>query len=107
MAETPNLDYIKEIAGGNEEFEKKFLSIIQLEFPKEKEDYQTLLEKGELEESAKVVHKIKHKLGILGLSQGYKMAIQYEEDLEISNTALKKEFDDVLASVESFILKIG
>lgn len=107
MAETPNLDYIKEIAGGNEEFEKKFLSIIQLEFPKEKEDYQTLLEKGELEESAKVVHKIKHKLGILGLSQGYKMAIQYEEDLKISNTALKKEFDDVLASVESFILKIG
>jgi len=106
MAETPNLDYIKEIAGGNEEFEKKFLSIIQLEFPKEKEDYQTLLEKGELEESAKVVHKIKHKLGILGLSHGYKMAIQYEEDLKISNTALKKEFDEILASVESFILKI-
>ena len=39
MTEVPNLNYIKEIAGGNEEFEKKFLSIIQAEFPKEKEDY--------------------------------------------------------------------
>jgi len=106
MAEIPNLDYIKEIAGGNEEFEKKFLSIIQMEFPKEKEDYLRHLTTGELEESAKVVHKIKHKLGILGLSGGYKMAIQYEEDLKIGNTSLREDFDGVLHSVEDFILKI-
>lgn len=107
MAEIPNLDYIKEIAGGNEEFEKKFLSIIQVEFPKEKEDYSNLLNSGELEESAKVVHKIKHKLGILGLSNGYKMAIKYEEDLKIGNTALKEDFEGVLNAVEEFILKIA
>ena len=107
MAEIPNLDYIKEIAGGNEEFEKKFLSIIQVEFPKEKEDYSNLLNSGELEESAKVVHKIKHKLGILGLSNGYKMAIKYEEDLKIGNTALKDDFEGVLNAVEEFILKIA
>lgn len=106
MAETPNLDYIKEIAGGNEEFEKKFLSIIQSEFPKEKEEYLKFLEDGELEESAKVVHKIKHKLGILGLNDGYKMAIKYEEDLKIGNIALKPDFDTVLQSVQDFILKI-
>lgn len=107
MAEIPNLDYIKEISGGNEEFEKKFLSIIQLEFPKEKEDYSNLLSSGQLEESAKVVHKIKHKLGILGLSNGYKMAIRYEEDLKIGNTALKDDFEDILTAVEEFILKIA
>lgn len=106
MAETPNLDYIKEIAGGNEEFEKKFLSIIQVEFPKEREDYRTLLDNGELEESAKVVHKIKHKLGILGLTNGYKMAIKYEEDLKIGNTSLKNDFEDILNAVEEFILKL-
>ena len=107
MAETPNLDYIKEIAGGNEEFEKKFLSIIQVEFPKEKEDYRNLLDNGELEESAKVVHKIKHKLGILGLNNGYKMAIQYEEDLKIGNTALTNDFEGILEAVEEFILKLA
>ena len=45
MAEQPNLDYIKEISGGNEDFEKKFLTIIQTEFPKEKSDYLETLER--------------------------------------------------------------
>jgi hypothetical protein len=107
MAEVPNLNYIKEIAGGNEEFEKKFLSIIQVEFPKEREDYAHLLNTGQLLESAKVVHKIKHKLGILGLSNGYKLAIKYEEDLKIGNTALKDDFEGILNAVEEFILKIA
>ncbi|MBT8186876.1 MAG: Hpt domain-containing protein [Croceitalea sp.] len=107
MAEVPNLNYIKEIAGGNEEFEKKFLSIIQTEFPKEKEDYLSLLENNELEESAKVVHKIKHKLGILGLTNGYKLAIRYEEDLKYGDTKLKDDFMGVLNSVEEFILKLA
>ena len=106
MAEIPNLNYIKEISGGNEEFEKKFLSIIQLEFPKEREDYSNLLKEGQLEESAKVVHKIKHKFGILGLNDGYKIAIRYEEDLKIGNTALKEDFEGVLNTVQEFIVKM-
>ncbi len=107
MTEVPNLNYIREIAGGNEEFEKKFLGIIQTEFPKEKEDYLRHLEDGALEESAKVVHKIKHKLGILGLTEGYKMAVKYEEDLKSGKTALTDEFSGILATVEDFILKIA
>lgn len=107
MAEVPNLNYIKEIAGGNEEFEKKFLSIIQAEFPKEKDDYMSLLENGELEESAKVVHKIKHKLGILGFTNGYKLAIRYEEGLKYGDTKLKDDFMGVLNAVEEFILKLA
>ena len=107
MSEIPNLDYIKEISGGNEDFEKKFLNIIQTEFPKEKEDYIAFLESNELEESAKVVHKIKHKLGILGLTGGYKLAVQYEEDLKYGNTKLQDEFQQILESVEGFILKIA
>ncbi|MGX1928611.1 Hpt domain-containing protein [Flagellimonas sp. 2504JD4-2] len=107
MAEQPNLDYIKEISGGNEDFEKKFLTIIQTEFPKEKSDYLETLESDNLEESAKIVHKIKHKLGILGLTGGYKLAVKYEEDLKYGDTKLKDEFEDILQSVEEFILKIA
>ncbi|MCL6267151.1 Hpt domain-containing protein [Flagellimonas myxillae] len=107
MTERPNLNYIKEISGGNEDFEKKFLTIIQTEFPKEKNDYIENLAANNLEESAKIVHKIKHKLGILGLTGGYKLAIKYEEDLKYGNTRLEKEFQDILKSVEEFILKIA
>ena len=107
MTELPNLDYIREISAGNEEFEKKFLNIIQNEFPKEKNDYLDHLESEDLEESAKIVHKIKHKLGILGLTGGYKLAVKYEEDLKYGNTDLRKEFDQILQTVEEFILKIA
>lgn len=107
MTELPNLNYIKEISGGNQEFEKKFLNIIQNEFPKEKNDYLDRLESEDLEESAKIVHKIKHKLGILGLTGGYKLAVKYEEDLKYGNTDLRREFDQILKTVEEFILKIA
>jgi len=107
MAEAPNLNYIKEIADGNEEFEKKFLSIIQVEFPKEKEDYLKNLSDNQLEESAKVVHKIKHKFGILGLNNGYKLAIKHEEGLKYGDAKLKDDFMGVLRTVEEFILKIA
>lgn len=106
MVETPNLNYIKEIAGGNAEFEKKFLSIIQMEFPEEKEAYLAHLKEGELEECAKVVHKIKHKLGVLGLSKGYQLAIDYEEGLKKGQMELKPDFEKVLEIVEAYILKI-
>ncbi len=106
MTAVPNLNYIKEIAGGNEEFEKKFLAIIQTEFPIEKKDYLQYLETGALEEAAKVVHKIKHKLGILGLTEGYKMAVKYEEELKSGKTELMDTFLGILKTVEDFILKI-
>ncbi len=105
--EHPNLDYIKEISGGNEEFEKKFLTIIQTEFPKEKSEYMENLESENLDESAKIVHKIKHKLGILGLQEGYRLAIKYEEDLKYGDTKLQSQFHEVLQTVEQFILKIA
>ena len=105
--EHPNLDYIKEISGGNEVFEKKFLNIIQTEFPKEKEEYMENLESEKLDESAKIVHKIKHKLGILGLQEGYRLAIKYEEDLKYGDTKLKDEFNEILTSVEEFISNIA
>ena len=105
--EQPNLDYIKEISGGNEEFEKKFLNIIQTEFPKEKEEYMENLESKDLDQSAKVVHKIKHKLGILGLQQGYRLAVKYEEDLKYGDTKLQGQFHEILQTVEQFILKIA
>ena len=107
MAEVPNLKYIKEIAGGNNEFEKKFIAIIQAEFPQEKEDYLRHLENGAWEESAKVVHKMKHKFGILGLTDGYKTAIKYEEDLKKGKTTLMDEFSGILDTVEDFIIKIS
>lgn len=105
MTEIPNLNYIKEVAGGNEEFEQRFLNIIQDEFPREKEEYLNFLENEKLEEAGKIVHKIKHKLGILSMNGSYQMAIQYEEDLKYGDMKLREDFFGVLQTVETFILK--
>ncbi len=104
--EKPNLDYIKEISAGSEEFEQKFIDIIKSEFPKEKSDYLTFFDKGELDESSKVVHKIKHKFGILGMKDSYELAIKYEKDLKAGDTKLKDDFSGVLNMVDEFIVKI-
>ena len=34
--ERPNLNYIKKLSGGDQEFEKKIIDIIKKEFPEEK-----------------------------------------------------------------------
>lgn len=106
MKEQPNLSYIQEIAGGNKEFEKKFIDILQLEFPKEKSSYDEFVSQEEYEEAAKVVHKIKHKLGILSMKEGYQMAIDYEDELKSGNLELKEAFDRVLEAANDFVTKI-
>lgn len=103
----PNLDYIKEIAEGSEEFEQKFIEILKSEFPKEKEEYFHFLVKGEQNEAYKVVHKIKHKFGILGMQNSYELAVKHEEYLKINNTELNNEFANILDVVEDFIVKIA
>ena len=45
MREQPNLNYIKELSGGDKIFEEKFMSIVKTEFPIEKEEYLSCMEK--------------------------------------------------------------
>ncbi len=106
MNEQPNLSYIEEIAGGNKEFEKKFFDILQLEFPKEKESYDEFVSAQDFEEASKVVHKIKHKLGILSMKEGYQLAIAYENELKAGNLELRQNFDELLETVREFIEQI-
>lgn len=105
--EKPNLDYIKEISAGNEDFEEKFIGIIKTEFPKEKEEYFKCLTDHQLDESSKVVHKIKHKFGILGMKDSYEFAIKYEEELKLGNIDSNEEFSSILDQVEKFIVKMN
>lgn len=103
MKERPNLNYIKEIASGNTEFEYRFLEIIYQELPRERRAYNSFVSEQDYEEASRVVHKIKHKLGVLNMPLGYELARQYEEALRDGSPALKPEFDRVLEVAEEFI----
>lgn len=103
MNEIPNLDYIKELSAGDEMFEKKFITIIKEEFPREKETYLENLKNENYRETMDIVHKIKHKINILGLQNGYRLAVRYEEELRYGNPGLQTDFLAILKTMETYI----
>ena len=106
MNEKPNLLYLKEISGGDVEFEEKLLKIVKKELPDEINTYKNFLNENNFKQAAELVHKIKHKISILGLEKSYQVAIDYEEDLKQDNLNLKLEFEEILNSKICFIKTI-
>ena len=106
MEEQPNLLYIKKLAGEDKAFEEKFIAIIKEEFPLEQKEYLSYVESKRYKETSEIVHKLKHKLNILGLEKSYRLAVQYEDDLYNANTKLEKEFKIILKNIEDFIKTI-
>ena len=106
MTEEPNLRYIKDLAASDTAFEKKFIGILQEEFPLEKEEYLQNMKEDKTREAALNVHKLKHKFNILGLEESYKLAVAYEEDLRTGNTVLQSKFLLILETIEVYLKTI-
>lgn len=102
----PNLDYIKQLAGGDRAFEEKFIRILKKEFPLEEAEYLQNISSKNLAEAALNVHKIKHKLSILGLEEDYELAVKHEEALEEGKTEMENDFQRILKKVDEFIKNI-
>jgi len=103
MKEVPNLKYIKELAGDDKAFEQKFIDIVKLEFPEEKQEYINCYTGNKYLSTAEIVHKLKHKFNILGMHEGYRLAVTYEEELKLENTNLHTSFLRVLETIEAYI----
>ena len=103
MRETPNLSYIHELAEGSLEFERKIITIMKKEFLLEKKEFITNYESNNFQEAAENVHKLKHKIGMLGLEKGYKLAIAFEEELNGKNPLLLSKFMLILESMDKFL----
>lgn len=101
--EKPNFSYINSLSGGDKEFEKQLLDVVKIEFPREKNLYSTMLSEKKLSEAGDVVHKIKHKISILGLEKSYDVANTFEDNLKDGNTALQDEFEGILNMITEFL----
>ncbi|XCF05352.1 Hpt domain-containing protein [Tamlana crocina] len=101
--EKPNLTYIESMSGGDKAFEEKLLSIIKTEFPQEKETYYNNLADKNFKETAENVHKLKHKISILGLEKSYKVAVAFENNLLQGNTDLSEEFESILTNITNYL----
>ena len=104
--EQPNLSYIHSMSGGDKAFEQKLLNIIKLEFPKEKEVYYANYTEKNFKHAAENVHKLKHKISILGLAKSYEIAVAFENNLLDGNTNLNEEFESILNTITNYLQQL-
>jgi len=101
--EQPNKSYINSLSGGDLHFEEKLMAIIKNEFPQEKEVYQTNIKNKNLKLAAENVHKLKHKISILGLKNSYEVAMTFENNLLKGNIILQDEFESILKTITDYL----
>ena len=104
--EKPNKSYIHSLSGGNKAFEQKLIDIIKGEFPEEKQVYFNNMVKKNYELAADNVHKLKHKISILGLERSYETAVAFENNLLEGSTKLKDEFESILTTITNYLQEL-
>lgn len=101
--EQPNLNYINELSGNDIDFKQKIISIVKSELPQEIESYKSLFQTHNFKATAEMVHKLKHKISVLGLEKSYYIAEKFEDNLKQGSTELKTEFENVLHLMQKFV----
>jgi HPt (histidine-containing phosphotransfer) domain-containing protein len=101
--EIPNLNYIKELSGGDIAFEESIINILKIEFPEELKLFEDNFKNKNYEESANNVHKIKHKVSILGLKNGLEVASAFENDLRKGKIELYPSFIKILNKIDVYL----
>lgn len=103
MMEQPNLNYIDELSGDNLEFKIKLIGILKNELPKEVKDYSEQMGNANFYQASQLVHKLKHKISILGLEKSYYIAEEYEVNLRNNSTNLDADFKNILKIMQEFV----
>lgn len=101
--EQPNLNYISELSGNDLEFRSTLIEIVKKELPIEIEFYQKSIESDNFFNAAQAVHKLKHKISILGLEKSYYIAEDFENNLNNNSKTLQDEFEAILESMIRFV----
>lgn len=101
--ENPNLSYIYSMSGGDKVFEQKLIDIIKAEFPGEKQVYFDNIRAENYKLVADNVHKLKHKISILGLEKSYEIAVIFENNLLEGSTTLRDEFESILTIITNYL----
>lgn len=100
--EQPNLDYINTLAGDDEDFKAILIKTIKTELPQEIAAYTNSYTGGDYKTCAEHVHKLKHKISILGLEKSYYLAAEFEDQLKNNENSLAPDFEAILQNMATF-----
>ena len=101
--EHPNIEYIIKLSGSEETIKNKLINILKYELPLEIDAYCVSIQVNKMKQAASCVHKLKHKIGILGLEESYYIAEEYENQLAENNKNLQIEFEKILTLMQNFV----
>ncbi|MCH2032504.1 MAG: Hpt domain-containing protein [Tenacibaculum sp.] len=104
--EQPNLSYLEELARGDQDLINQLIEVLKVEFPEESQDYYNSIQTGDFKAISENVHRVKHKISILGLEDAYKLANDYENNLRDANMDKKEEFEEILVSISEYLKTI-
>ncbi|WP_237275405.1 Hpt domain-containing protein [Tenacibaculum ovolyticum] len=104
--EKPNLEYVIKLANGDESVRKMLIDVIKTEFPEEKKDYYDSLKNKEFKKIEENVHRLKHKISILGLEKSYKIANEFEHNLRELNLDKVEDFEKILIVISTYLKTI-
>ena len=94
--EQPNLSYIKKLSKGDVAFEKNILGIIKEELEDEISNYHKYFKNDNLKKAKLYVHRIKHKMSILGLDESYEITNTFENSFLNSELEYQEYFESIL-----------
>lgn len=101
--EKPNIDYINKLSRNNEDIKQKFIAVLKFELPIEIDAYYTSFQLKKWKKTAECIHKLKNKIGILGLENGYQQADEYEKNVRNSNVDLREAFEKTLNLMQCYV----
>jgi HPt (histidine-containing phosphotransfer) domain-containing protein len=104
--EQPNLTYVEQLARGDENIRQTLIDVIKTEFPEEKKEYYESLAKKDYKKIEENVHKLKHKISILGLEKSYELANAYEHHLREHSMQGEEDFEQILNTITAYIKTI-
>ncbi|MDB4209900.1 hypothetical protein N8297_02065 [Polaribacter sp.] len=103
--QTPSLQYIKDLADGDQSFVLEITTLLKKEFPKDLKLFYQRVEENDLFGIASSVHKIKYKFGLLGLEDDLLIASKFENEIKTVNKALLIQFESILLKIDRYLKK--
>lgn len=101
--ETPNLNYITDLADGSQEFINEIIQIFKKELVLEIEIFKNAILNSNFKEASEIVHKLKNKISLLSLEKSYYIAQDFENNLKNNSNTLQQEFEDILTLMNDYV----
>ncbi len=101
--EKPNIEYINKLSRNDAVIKQKFIGILKFELPIEIDAYYMSLHLNKWAQTKECIHKLKNKIGVLGLENSYNLTDDYEKSNQSNRKYLQLEFEKTLTLMQQFV----